>query len=222
MENKPLALLYIRVSTNKQVEGLSLESQKALLTARAVAEGYAVEVVEEAGKSGGRVSNRKQLKLALERLNKGQAQALFTKDTSRLSRSLIDLLGIVKQAQTKGWHLKILDQDFDTSTPAGQLVLAMLGAVAEWERNIISSRQKDSHATRRARGEVWGVTQGSLSKLPSNIRERVLSEHKQGKSLRAIAEGLNLDQVPTAQGGQRWYASTVRHLLHSPASRKVA
>lgn len=222
MENKPLALLYIRVSTNRQVEGYSLESQEALLTARAIAEGYAVEVIQEAGKSGGKVSNRKQLREALKRLNTGQAQALFTKDTSRLSRSLIDLLGIVKQAQAKGWALKILDQDFDTSTPAGQLVLAMLGAVAEWERNIISARQRDSHATRRAKGEVWGVTTGSLSKLPATLRERILAEHRSGKSLRAIAEGLNLEGIPTAQGGRRWYASTIRHILNSPASKKVA
>jgi len=222
MKTKPLALLYIRVSTNKQTEGLSLEGQQALLEARATAEGYSVEIVQDSGKSGGKLSNRKELKSALDRLNKGEAQALFVKDTSRLSRSLIDLLGIVKQAQSKGWDLKILDQDFDTSTPAGQLVLAMLGAVAEWERNIISTRQKEAHQTRRAKGEQWGVTSGFTSKLPSLIRERIVSEHKAGKSLRSIANGLNADKIPTQQGGVAWYASTVKHILNSPASRKVA
>jgi DNA invertase Pin-like site-specific DNA recombinase len=222
MKTKPLALLYLRVSTLRQVEGDSLETQEALLTARALANGYRVEVVKDSAKSGGKVSNRAGLKLALDRLNKGEAQALYVKDQTRLCRSLIDLLTIVKQSEKKGWHLVILDQDFDTSTPAGKLALAMLGAVAEWERMIISQRQKDRQATLRAKGEVWGVTLGDTSKLPSLIRERIVSEHKAGKSLRSIANGLNADKIPTQRGGVAWYASTVKHILNSPASRKVA
>jgi len=223
MKTKPLALLYIRVSTLRQVEGDSLEAQEALLKARALANGYRVEVVQDSAKSGGKVSNRAGLKSALDRLNKGEAQALYVKDQTRLCRSLIDLLTIVKQSESKGWDLVILGQEgFDTTTPAGKLAQTLLGAVAEWERNIIAERQRIAHDTRRARGEVWGVTSGFTSKLPSLIRERIVSEHKAGKSLRSIANGLNADKIPTQQGGVAWYASTVKHILNSPASRKVA
>ncbi|MDP9293346.1 MAG: recombinase family protein [Actinomycetota bacterium] len=43
--------------------------------------------------------------------------------------------------------------------------------------------------------------------------KRIRSEHAAGKSLSAIANGLNADRVPTAQGGRCWYPSTIRHTL---------
>jgi len=47
------------------------------------------------------------------------------------------------------------------------------------------------------------------------VRERIAQERDQVATLRAIAEALNADQVPTAHGGQRWYPSTVRAVLES-------
>jgi hypothetical protein len=44
--------------------------------------------------------------------------------------------------------------------------------------------------------------------------KRIRNERAAGKSLSAIANGLNADRIPTAQGGQRWYPSTIRHTLN--------
>jgi hypothetical protein len=44
--------------------------------------------------------------------------------------------------------------------------------------------------------------------------ERIKRERKAGKSLTAIANGLNADRIPTAQGGRRWYPATVRYTLN--------
>lgn len=219
---EPLALIYVRVSTLKQeAEGLSLEAQERTLTARAIAEGFRVEVIRES-KSGKKLSNRPQLKAALERLSKGEAQALYVAKLDRLARSLSDLLSIVEQANRKEWRLSIGDIGLDTSTPQGRLVLNLLGSVAEFERRLISERAKDTHRERAARGEVWGVTKGSRSLLPREVRTRIVSEREKGLTLTAIAEGLNRDRVPTIKGGSKWYASTVKHFLDSPATRKAA
>jgi len=219
---EPLALIYVRVSTLKQeAEGLSLEAQERTLTARAIAEGFRVEVIRES-KSGKKLSNRPQLKAALERLSKGEAQALYVAKLDRLARSLSDLLSIVEQANRKEWRLSIGDIGLDTSTPQGRLVLNLLGSVAEFERRLISERAKDTHRERAARGEVWGVTKGSRSLLPREVRTRIVSERVEGLTLTAIAEGLNRDRVPTIKGGSKWYASTVKHFLDSPATRKAA
>ena len=138
----------------------------------------------------------------------------------RLARSLSDLLSIVSQADKKAWRLKILELNLDTRTAQGRLVLSMLGAVADFERSLISSRQKEVHAQRRAKGEVWGVTKGSKPITPASTREKVLELRQEGKSLRVIAQELTALKIPTARGGS-WRASTVDHLLKSPSSNLV-
>ena len=222
MVKKPvqeLAFIYVRVSSIRQAEeGLSLEAQERTLVAQAEADGYLVEVIREEGRSGKSIRNRPQLINALTRLNKGEASALYVTRLDRLARSLSDLLSIVSQADKKTWRLRILELNLDTRTAQGRLVLSMLGAVADFERSLISSRQKDVHAERRAKGEVWGVTKGSKPLTPESTRKLVLSLHSEGKSLRAIASRLTFDQVPTAKGGA-WHASTIKHLVESPSSK---
>jgi DNA invertase Pin-like site-specific DNA recombinase len=222
MVKKPvqeLAFIYVRVSSIRQAEeGLSLEAQERTLVAQAEADGYLVEVIREEGRSGKSIRNRPQLISALTRLNKGEASALYVTRLDRLARSLSDLLSIVSQADKKTWRLRILELNLDTRTAQGRLVLSMLGAVADFERSLISSRQKDVHAERRAKGEVWGVTKGSKPLTPDSTRKLVLSLHSEGKSLRAIASRLTFDQVPTAKGGV-WHASTIKHLVESPSSK---
>jgi excisionase family DNA binding protein len=54
---------------------------------------------------------------------------------------------------------------------------------------------------------------GRPRELPQDVRARIGAEHDAGRPLRRIAAGLNLDGVPTAHGGRRWWASTVRAVL---------
>ena len=56
---------------------------------------------------------------------------------------------------------------------------------------------------------------GRPRELPPDVPERIRAEHDAGRPLRRIAAGLNLDGVPTAHGGRRWWASTVRAVLAS-------
>jgi Recombinase len=49
--------------------------------------------------------------------------------------------------------------------------------------------------------------------LPTDVHERIASERRAGRSLAAIADSLNAQQVPTAQGGRQWWPSTVRAVL---------
>lgn len=218
----PLALLYVRVSTHRQAEeGVSLEAQERQLRAAAEVAGYRVELVREEGRSGKNIRNRPALREALARLNAGEAQALYVARLDRLARSVSDLLSVVDQAERRSWRLALLDLGLDTSSPHGRLVLSMLGSVAEFERGLIAERQRDVHAERRARGEVWGVTQGQKPLISGDLRARIRTEHEAGKSLRSIAADLNSEGVPTAKGGA-WHASTIRHLLTSPSARLAA
>jgi DNA invertase Pin-like site-specific DNA recombinase len=212
--SKPLALLYVRVSTNRQARtGHSLDTQPTLLTEAAERDGYRVEVITETG--SGRNTARPALNSALDRLAKGEAQALYALDTDRLARSTMHLLQIAQLATRQGWRLVITSAQVDTSTPAGEAFLTMAAAFAQFESRMISERVKRQHQARRERGEVWGLTTGSTSKLPAETRALIISLRAEGMPLGKIAQHLTAEGVPTVSGGS-WYASTVARVLNSP------
>jgi len=212
-----LALLYARVSTNRQAEtGHSLDSQSARLVKQAESEGYKVELVLENG--SGRKANRPKLNEALERLNKGEAQALFALDTDRLARSTMHLLQIAETAKRKGWRMVIDSLQLDTESAQGKLNLTILAAFAEFESDLISERVKRQHQARRERGVVWGIDQGPKGELAIKTRRQIVAEHKAGKSLRQIARELEAKSVPTARGG-KWQAATIKAVLESPQTK---
>jgi DNA invertase Pin-like site-specific DNA recombinase len=210
-----LALLYIRVSTVQQAtDGVSLGAQERELVSAASLAGYTeVEMVREEGRSGKSIKGRPELRSALDRLNKGQAVALFVTRVDRLARSTKDFLTIIDQANQHSWRLVLLDLNLDTSTYQGRFVVTIMGALAEMERAIIGERQKDVHRDRRAQGKVWGVDLGPKSKIPLDVTERIRDMREKGMSYHAIAAQLNSDGVPTALNGQQWHGSTIRKML---------
>lgn len=208
-DTRPLALLYVRVSTTDQVEGASLEAQAHELTEAAERRGYRVEVIREEGRSGKSLAGRPALTEALARLRSGQAQALITKRLDRLTRSVADFASLLDRAKRQGWHLVILDADVDTSTPAGEFLVNVLASAAQYERRLIGARTRDALAQRKREG----VRLGRPVVMLDQVRERIRSERDAGRSLRAIAQGLNADQVPTAHQGSQWHASTVAKAL---------
>jgi DNA invertase Pin-like site-specific DNA recombinase len=217
--NKPIALAYVRVSTNRQADtGHSLVSQAARLIELATAKGYQVELIEETG--SGRKQNRPRLSEALARLDKGQAQALFTLDIDRLARSVLHLSTIMENARRRGWRLVIASSDIDTSTPGGEMLLNVLSASAQFESRMISERVKRQHEARRDRGITWGLDQGFKGSLNASARERIAAMKTQGLSLRAIGSQLALDGLTPPRGGD-WHAATIRAILQSPQTRAL-
>lgn len=216
------AIVYVRVSSARQAnEGLSLEAQERTLTLAAQAAGYSVNLFTDSGKSGKSMKNREGIKAALAELNSGRANALFVTRIDRLARSVSDLLSVVDQANKHNWRLVITDIGVDSATPHGRMVISMLGSVAEFERGLISERQKEVHAERRATGEVWGLTMGKKPDTSLKVRALVSDLSDRGYSFSAIARQLNDEQIPTTHGGACWYPATVRKLLISPTARHL-
>ena len=212
---QPLALLYVRVSTNRQAEtGHSLQSQPAILETAALAAGYRVEIVSETG--SGRNTARPMLAEALRRLKAGEAHALYAVDIDRLARSTQHLLEIANAAKKQGWRLAVVSADVDTSTPAGEMFLTMAAAFAQYESRMISARVTRQHEARRARGIVWGRDAGCRTELPAETVSLIVELRAEGLPLRGIAGVLTGRNIPTARGG-KWEAATVRAVLNSPA-----
>src|SRR5580765_6093024 len=111
--------------------------------------------------------------------------------------------------QAQRWALVALDCAGDTSTPSGQVMATMLATFSQFERRLISQRTKEALAVKKAQG----VRLGRPPTMPQAVVRRIQRQRARGDSLRKIAESLNKSGVPTAQGGARWYAATVRHVL---------
>jgi DNA invertase Pin-like site-specific DNA recombinase len=217
--SEKIALLYARVSTNRQAEnGHSLDSQAALLKTKAEAQGYRVEIVLENG--SGRKANRPKLNEALDRLNRKEAQALFALDIDRLARSTRHALEIAEMAKRKGWRLVIASLDIDTETAIGEMMLGQLAIFAQFESRMTGERVKRQHQARRERGIVWGVDEGFRGNLSPKTRALIVKLNQEGLSLRGIIKQLEAKGLKTARGGV-WQPATISAILKSPQSKAL-
>jgi site-specific DNA recombinase len=211
-----LALLYARVSTQMQVhDGMSLDAQERDLIRAAEHAGFTeYELLREEGRSGKSIKGRPILRAALERLDKGDAAAIFVTRIDRLARSTQDFLAIVDSADKNGWRIVMLDLNLDTAPYQGRFVVTIMSALAEMERAIIAERQKDVHRDRREKGKVWGVDLGLKTKVSAEIRSQILEYRSLGMSYSKIAEKLNKENIPPTRGA-KWYASTIHSLVNN-------
>ena len=86
--------------------------------------------------------------------------------------------------------------------------------VDELERYLAERRRPVAPRPRRA-------PVGRPPAVPSDVAERIRSEHAAGRTLGQIARGLDADRIPTAQGGRRWWPSSVRVVLVRSDPRKT-
>jgi DNA invertase Pin-like site-specific DNA recombinase len=144
---KPKTILigYQRVSTDDQHLHLQRD---ALLKA-----GVDPERIYE-DKLSGTKTNRPGLEHAIHAARKGDVLVVWRLD--RLARSLKDLIGIAERLEEKGVGLRSLQEQIDTTSAAGRLFFHMMGALAEFERNLIRERTRAGLAAARRRGKKPG------------------------------------------------------------------
>ena len=105
-------------------------------------------------KMTGTKSDRPELNTMMMTLRSGDI--LVIDSFSRLSRSTKDLLMLVDKLTTMGVHLVSLKENLDTTTATGKLMLTMLSALSQFERDLIAERTVDGLKAARARGRVGG------------------------------------------------------------------
>jgi DNA invertase Pin-like site-specific DNA recombinase len=203
---------YLRVSTEEQADsGAGLNAQRAAILAEAEHRGWhVVDMIVDAGYSA-KDLRRPGIQLALKALKRGEADVLVVAKLDRLSRSLLDFTALMNQAQREGWALVALDIGMDMGTPAGEAMANVMATFGQLERRLIGQRTKEALAQKR----MAGVVLGRPRSMPDDVRARIIAERASGRSLQAIAGGLNNDGVATSQGGTRWHPSTVAGVVRS-------
>lgn len=136
-------IAYVRVSTVEQNEARQVEALKAHNIDKWFTE-----------KVSGKNMNRPQLEAMLDYVREGDT--VYIHDFSRLARSTKDLLAIVEQLQNKGVHLVSNKENLDTSTPTGKLMLTMIAAINEFERENLLERQREGIAIAKEQGKFKG------------------------------------------------------------------
>ncbi|MCM1236045.1 MAG: recombinase family protein [Ruminococcus flavefaciens] len=133
-------VIYIRVSSERQVQGYSLEGQKRYLKEWAEFEGMTVtEIYVEPGKSGKSISGREVFQRMLDDISTGRIDIdyVLVFKLSRFGRNAKDILNSLTYIKKYGVNLICKEDGLDSSTAMGRMMITILGAVAEMERENI-------------------------------------------------------------------------------------
>jgi len=133
--------------------------------------------------SGKSTDGRRELARAFKALRPGDVLVITKLD--RLARSIRDLLSIIDQLKAGGVMLKALDDAWlDTTSAQGELILQIMGSLAEFERKLI--RQRCEEGIKRARD--MGKQFGRPASLDAGQRRKIAARHASGESMAKLAE----------------------------------
>ena len=170
---------YIRVSSLDQNEARQVEALKK----------YNIEK-QFIEKVSGKDMNRPQLQAMLEFVREGDI--VYIHEFSRLARSTKDLLEIVETLNNKGVQLVSNKENLDTSTPSGKLMLTMIGAIAEFERQQLLERQAEGIAIAKKEGKFKGR---QVKAINEELFARKYAEYKLRKINKTqLAAALNISR----------------------------
>jgi DNA invertase Pin-like site-specific DNA recombinase len=161
-----LLLGYARVSKG--------DEQNNILQTKALKAAGCKRLFEEAA-SGGRW-DRPELHRLLDHLREGDTVVVWKLD--RLSRSLKDVLHIMERIGNVGADFRSITENIDTTTPAGRMMMQMVGAFAEFERAMIRERTSAGLAAARAEGRIGGRRKKLDDTKRREIAESVVSGRK--------------------------------------------
>ena len=228
MTTTTAAIAYIRVSTEQQAtEGVSMAAQLERIRAYCLANGLElVAIHEDAGLSGKRADNRPGLQAALDDVcNRGGVLVVYS--LSRLARSVSDSLAIIDRLQKAGADLASLTERIDTTTAAGKMLLTMLAAFAQFERDLTAERTTAALAHKKALGQRvgtvpfgWDLSADGITLLENTAEQRTIATIRalraSGLTLQAIADRLNASATPTKKG-TKWTPTTIRAMASRAA-----
>jgi DNA invertase Pin-like site-specific DNA recombinase len=169
--NGSVLLGYARVSKG--------DEQNNLLQATALRAAGCRRLFEEVA-SGGRW-DRPELHRMLDHLREGDTVVVWKLD--RLSRSLKDVLHIMERIAQAGAGFQSITENIDTTTPAGRMMMQMIGSFAEFERAMIRERTSAGIAAARAEGRVGGRRKKLDAAKRSEIAESVITGRKSGAEM---------------------------------------
>jgi DNA invertase Pin-like site-specific DNA recombinase len=186
------AAIYVRVSTSEQDTAL----QETELRQYAESRGWNCVVYRDKAQSGAK-NDRPALNAMLGDMRRRRFDIVVVWKLDRLARSLKQLLTIGEECRSLGVDLVSLRQNIDTTLPAGRLTFQILGAVAEFERELLRERVRAGMAQARRSGKHVG--RPALRKFQPIEIERIRELRSNGASVRKLAKDFDTTQWMVAK-----------------------
>ena len=188
MRSKEKVYIYTRVSTTMQIDGYSLAAQRTRMRAFAEFNNYQVAgEYEDAGKSGKSIEGRDEFNRMMEDIKTGKDDVSFVLvfKLSRFGRNAADVLSTLQTMQDFGVNLICVEDGIDSSKDAGKLMISVLSAVAEIERENIRIQTMEGRI-QKARDGKWN---GGFPPYGYSLKDGVLEiNEKETLAIRTIFE----------------------------------
>ena len=233
-QEKTKVYIYTRVSTTMQIDGYSLDAQKARMKAYADFNDYQiVGEYEDAGKSGKSIEGRASFCRMMEDIKSGKdgvAYVLVFK-LSRFGRNAADVLSTLQVMQDFGVNLICVEDGIDSSKDAGKLMISVLSAVAEIERENIRVQTMEGRIQKAREGRwnggfapygyrlVDGVLQINEDEAPaiSTIFEQYVNTDTGANGLSKYLETHGFQKLARQNGTSPLFSATlIRAILKNP------
>jgi DNA invertase Pin-like site-specific DNA recombinase len=177
--------IYARVSTDRQTVDMQIHELKQYIKRR----GWNLhrEFIDQ-GYSGSD-TKRPAFQEMMNEAKKRKFDVLLVWKLDRLSRSMKDLVMVLNELGSLGIDFVSYDNNLDTSTPTGKLVFHVIGAVAEFEKDIIKERVKAGLENAKRKGKKLG-----RPGVDDSVIEEARILRKEGKSFRTIGKQLGISE----------------------------
>jgi len=227
--------LYVRVSTQRQAQSQTIDQQLDRLLSYVECQGWILEqenIFKDDGYSGGRLS-RPGLDLLREKVRRGEIDMVLLTSPDRLARNYVHQVLLLEELKSFGCAAEFLDRPM-SNDPHDQLLLQIRGAVAEYERTLITERMRRGRLMKLQAGTLlpWSKTPFGYQADPQHPREvsgikiddveaAVVREifawyQEEGTTFREVVLRLYSLGVASPSGGPRWALSTIKGILTNP------
>lgn len=226
-------VIYVRVSTEMQVDGFSLDGQRSTLKRFAEREGLIVEnTYEDAGKSGKSIEGRPAFTKMLNDIENGlKIDYVLVYKLSRFERNAADILNSLELLQSYDVNLLATEEGIDSSQTSGKLLISVLSAVSEIERENILEQTMNGRKEKARQGGWNGgfapygysLIQGELyiAEDEAEVIQKIFDLFINTElGINGVAKELNLQGIKkkVRQNGklERWTNSTIKRILDNP------
>ena len=228
-----VVVAYARVSTEKEEQEDSFERQVTHYTAliKSKPEWKFGGIYADPGITGTRAEKRPDFLRMIDDCRAGKINKILVKSISRFARNTVDALNYIRELKDLGISIFFENENIDTLTPGGEVLITILAAMAEQESRTMSTNIKWSYQKKFKNGEVtlntssmWGYIKTGrkdadgkeiyeINEEEAAIVRRIYREFLAGITPARICRGLEEDGILTKRGNKKWSTSVIRSIL---------
>lgn len=228
--------LYVRVSTPRQAQSQTIEQQVTRLRAAVQERDWTLEdehVFRDEGYSGATL-NRPGLDALRDQAGLATFEVVLLTAPDRLARKYVHQMLVIEELEQHGCRVEFIERPM-SEDPSDQLLLQIRGAVAEYERALITERTRRGRLAKVRAGQLlpWGTTPFGYQADPEHPRnptslqvdpdaavivQQIFTWYLEERgTIRRVAVRLTEAGIPTPSGKTRWNGASVRGMLQNPA-----